>query len=165
MSPDELPEPPPPPEAPRRIRLYRFQWIGLAILVVVPILAIAGVFGSRATTHRAASATLDVTARIPARFRYLQIVAMDVTVRNRSPAPLDTVRVALDTALATRFSMLSATPPFTDAFESVVTALAPGESRLVRIELRGARVGRHAGVLRVIGSDSVVVPVRILIFP
>ena len=51
----DLPEPPPPPETPRRVKLYVYQWIGLAFLVSLPVLAWAGVFGERWRVERAAT--------------------------------------------------------------------------------------------------------------
>ena len=161
----DLPEPPSPPSAPRRIRLYRYQWVGLPLLALLPVLALAGVFGVSWTDADASSESLAVDVRYSNRYRYKQLNRIEVRVRNIDVARLDTVTVALDTALAARFSTVRSVPPFVGTYRTELTGLEPGEERLVVIELQAERYGRHEGLLEVIGPDTVALPLSIFIFP
>jgi hypothetical protein len=169
MSLEEMPDPPPPPEVPRHVRFHRYQWVGLTLLAVLPLLAIAGVFGETWRVESASGAGLEVSTRYPDRYRYKQLTSVEVWLTNTSAAVLDTVTVALDTALANRFSTVRALPAFADPYETEVTNVAPGETRLVVIELQSERYGRHEGDLVVRGPptlpDTLVLPLSILIFP
>lgn len=165
MALEDLPDPPSPPDAPRHVRLHPHQWIGLALLAVLPILALMGLFGETWETEVARGRGLDVVVGYPDRYRYKQVNSLEVELRSTSGQPLDTLAVALDTAFVRRFSGVSANPPFIRPFVSHVTDLEPGESRLVVIELQGERYGRHEGVLTVSGPDTIRVPLSILILP
>lgn len=162
---DELPEPPQPPENPRRIKLYPYQWIGLAALAVLPVLAWAGVFGESGRVERARAGSLDVVVSYPSRFRYKQLNQIEVQVRNASTAALDSVRVALDTAFGARFSTVTSLPPLDAAFELTIPGIPPGQTRLAVIEIQAERYGRHTGTLTIAAGDTVRVPLAVFIFP
>jgi hypothetical protein len=158
-----------PPQAPplrRRLSLTRKQWIGLPLIAAVPVLTLLGVFGERGRVARASSPTLDVIVRYPERFRYRQIQALEVTVRNRSGRVLDTVHVSLDTAYITRFSSVRIDPPTTTSFVIDFAHVEPNEARLVAAELWGQDYGRHRGrILAWSGHDSAGVTIQTIVFP
>lgn len=157
------------PRAPamrRRIALTRKQWIGLPVLAAVPVLALAGVFGERSTTTAARSTTIQIFVRYPERFRYRQVQSLEVSVRNVSTSPLDTVRVALDTSYVTRFAAVRIEPAPRTAFVVALTNLKPAETRLVAAELTGDQYGVHQGrVVVTSGVDSAAVALRTIVFP
>lgn len=162
---EQLPDPPAPPDAPRRLRLYRYQWVGVAFLLVLPALAVAGVFGEsfRTATASGPGARLEVT--YPHRFRYKQLNSIEARVRNTSGARVDTLRLVLDSAFASRFSTVRAIPAFERPWEVALTDVAPGETRLVVVEIQGEHYGRHEGSFRLAGTDTVGVPLSVRIFP
>ena len=163
---EQLPDPPAAPDTRRAVALYTFQWITIPLLAVLPLLALSGVFGERWRTERAAVGSIEVTVHYPTAFRYKMINTLTATLTNRSGSVLDTVTVSLDSAYANRFSTVTAIPPFTAAHEVDVVAMAPGESRLVRIEMQAEQYWRHEGSVRVIsGSDTARIAVSTLVFP
>jgi len=155
------------PEIDRRIRIPAFRAIGMAVIALFPVLAVAGVFGESWNTTTAHGATIVVDVEFPTRYRYKMLNSITATITNRFPRTIDTVTVRLDTAYALRFSTVVFTPSAQDAYSVPLTALASGESRLVVIELQGERYGRHAGRLRVesTSGDTLAVRVHSLIFP
>lgn len=165
MSLEQLPDPPPPPDAPRHVRFYRYQWAGLFLVAAFPVLALAGVFGETWRVEERSGAALDVTVRYPDRYRYKQLNSLEVWVTNTSRVPVDTVTVAVDTALANRFSTVRALPPFAAPYRTGLADLAPDETRLVLVELQGEQYGRHDGAVEVMGPDTLRVPLSIRIFP
>ena len=158
-----------PPQAPElggRISLTARQVLGLPLLAAVPLLAVLGVFGERATTAVARSAVTEVTVTYPSRFRYRQVQPLRVTVRNRSATTIDTVFVSFDTAYIARFSSVRFDPAVTSAFVVPVARLGPGVAALVSAELWGEAYGRHRG--RVVVStkgDSLSIPISTIVFP
>jgi hypothetical protein len=165
MTTQDLPEPPPPPDTQRRAKLYPYQWVGLAFLTILPLLAWVGLLGESWAKVSAAGATLEVVVSYPNRLRYWQVNQVELQIRNTSATPLDSVRVALDSAFAFRFANLTSVPPFEKAFTLAIERIPPNESRPVVIELRADRFGRHSGTVTIAGADTVRVPLSIMVYP
>jgi len=158
--------PPQPPSIRRRLSLTRKQWIGLPLIIAVPVLTLLGVFGERRARAHVVTPALEVTVAYPDRFRYRQVQSLEVTVRNRTARRLDTVHVSLDTAYISRFSSVRIDPPVHEAFIVDLANLAPNESRLVAAEFWGEQYGRHRGRIRVwAGGDTAVVAIQTMVFP
>ena len=164
MSSSDLPEPPPPPETRRRAKLYVYQWIGLAVLAVLPVLAGAGVLGESFRTQRLTAGAIDVAVTYSSRLRYWQVNQIEVQVRNTSATALDTVRVSLDSAFALRFANVVSQPGFDSPFE-VAVDIPPRQARVILIEIRADRYGRHSGLLTISAADTARVPLAITVFP
>lgn len=163
---DNLPDPPAPPETRRRISLYRFQVLGLPLLLAIPVLALFGVFGERWSVAHAGSRALDVSVRYPAVFRYKMIDAIELHVHNRGSTTIDTLTVTLDSAYAGRFSTVTAVPPFIGPFELQLTDVAAQQSRRVRIELQAERYWSHSGRLTIAaGADTLRLPLATMVLP
>ena len=160
------PQPPQPPRIRRRFHLAPWRWLGLGVMLLVPVLALFGLFGERWATAERLSTSLLVQVEYPTRYRYKMLNAITVRVRNRSPQALDTVTVAFDTGYVLRFSTVIFTPSVSRAFEVPLTNVAPGETRLVTAEIQGEKYGRHEGTVTVTaGTDSAAIPVHTTIWP
>jgi hypothetical protein len=166
MPPKPLPEPPPPPDAPRHIKLYRYQWIGVAALSALPLLAIAGLFGETRSVSEARGGSIEAVMRFSTRVRNNQIHRIEVRVRNLSGANLDTVHVSLDSAFAGRFAEIRAIPELERPFDIALSDVpANGVSSAV-IELRGKHSGRSFGTLTVAAAaDTLRMPLEVLVYP
>lgn len=163
---DILPEPPQPPELTPRIRLYRYQWVGVAMLAALPVLALAGVFGQSSRESEVRGRNIEVAVRAPARLRYNQLDRIEVRVRNTSTLPLDTVRVALDSGFAAGFSAIRGLPELDRPFELSLAGVPENGTALAVIEFRAEGRGRHTGTLTVAaGADTLRVPLRVLVYP
>lgn len=164
----ELPERLQAPDSPRRFQLHGYQWVGLPLLFLVPILALLGVFGETLERVEAAGIDLALEVEYADRYRYKQINTAEAWVENRSGMQLDTVVVAFDEAYARQFSTLTFIPSATKPFEVELYDLAPGERRLVWAELQAERYGRHTGDLRVYvpgRADTTSVTLSTFVFP
>ncbi len=164
---EDVEQPPPAPEIDRRFRLHGVQWVGIPILLLIPVLALFGVFGERWQSVSGETTELSVALDYPSSYRYHIINSLRMEVTNRTEALLDTVTIDLDTSYIEHFSNVSGVPPLDHAYALKLLALEPGETRRVRVELRGERYGRHEGVIRVTGTgaDTVRLPVSTFIFP
>ena len=150
------------------MKLHRYQWVGLPLMFLVPVLAVLGVFGETRGREARASAELALRVEYPARYRYKQISALEVFVENVSAGALDTVVVAFDPDYVRRFSTPTFIPSLEEPFEVELLDVKPGETRLVWAELQGERYGRHRGTIEAyrLGSrDTARVPISTLIYP
>lgn len=159
-----------PPEAPEiesRLRFGRLQLTGLILLALFPVVALAGVFGESRAVAEGRTTDLDIRMRYTDRYRYKQINAFEIFIANRSDAIIDTVTVSFDTAYVSRFSNPTFVPSATDAFTIPLTAVRPGETRLVTAQLQAERYWMHEGDVRITsgGADTAAIRVRTLVFP
>ena len=154
------------PEIPRRLALTRKQLIGLPLLAAIPILSLLGLFGERQSEVHAASRSIEMSIRYPARFRYRQVQSLDIAVRNTSGHAVDTIKVSLDTAYISRFSSVRIEPSPSIAFIVTLTDVRPGASRLISAELWGDRYGRHQGRIAAIANfDTAAATVQTVVLP
>lgn len=166
-------QPPAPPPFPRKIQLHRVQLIGMPILMLVPLLAILGVFGETFTTTQAQSDRLTVRVQYATRYRYKMTNPVEVTVHNTSTAPLATVEVRFAKAYIDQFSDPVFTPQvetITDQFYIVqLRDLQPEETQVVTVSLQGERYGRHQGVIIIADTadpaHELATPIATWIFP
>lgn len=166
--PRELPPALQVPDQPRRLRFYRFQWVGLPLLFLLPILALLGVFGETRGSADDMGAEIALRVEYPTRYRYKQIHPVEVAVENTSARTLDTVVVAFDPAYVRRFSTPAFIPSPTEPFEVELLDVRPGEVRRVWAELQGEHYGRHRGTIEAYqagGTDTTSVSVSTFIFP
>ncbi len=162
----EASEPPRAPKFRRRIALTRKQRFGLPIIVLVPILALLGIFGERQVDTTARSATVAMAVRYPERFRYRQTQSLEIRVTNLAPKDIDTVHVWLDSAYVTRFVNVRIEPAPRTAFAVDLVRVRPNESRLITVELVADRYGRQRGrVGASTRTDSIAVSLSTLVFP
>jgi hypothetical protein len=162
----EATELPQPPSIPPKLRLSRKQWIGFPIILAIPIAALFGLFGERTALTRVKSASLDVVASYPERFRYRQVQSLHLSVRNLSTQPLDTITISFDTAYIPRFSSVRFDPPVKKAYDVELIDVKPMESRFVAVEMWGQDYGMHHGtIVARAGADSAILRIRTFVFP
>jgi hypothetical protein len=151
----------------RRLALGRAQWVGLPILLAIPLLALFGVFGEREGDSTVRSAELEMRVRWPARTRHEMIHDIDVVVRNVSARTIDTLTVTFDTTYLAAFSAVSVTPGAAHAWEVELEGVRPGEARHVVVAVDAHRFGRRTGSVIATGggSDTARVVIDTFIFP
>ena len=144
--------PPPLPSAPdidRRIRFHTGQLIGLALIVSLPVLALAGVFGISTQQATAFDEALGVTVEYPARHRYKVRQPLDITITNVSEADLARVEIGLTTNYIDAFSDVAFTPApdHIDARDHVfvIAGLDAGETRSITAEMQAQVYGPTTG--------------------
>lgn len=162
----ESDRPPEPPPFDRRIELDWPQKIGVPMLALIPLLAMAGVFGERWASQERENTQIAATVRYPTRLRAKLTRPMTVTVENRGATVLDTIEVAFDSTYVDRFVDINIIPQPLEAYVASVTNVRPGETRRVHAEFISDKVGRHSGrvVVRARG-DSIMFAVRTIVFP
>lgn len=151
-------EPPQPPDFKRKFRLYSYQWIGLPLLFLLPVLAVLGVFGGVTETLTDEGSGITIDVEYPPRTRYEVLSKLDVTVTNTSTSPMSTLTVGFERHYIDAFSdtvFLPTVDRLTDtAFEIDLHDVQPGEARRIDVEMKGALVGRFTGSIHASSGDS-----------
>lgn len=154
-----MPEPNQPPEMPpfeRGLNVPLFQIIGMVVIIGIPVLALLGLFGETRDTIEQSSDSLDVSITYPSTFRYKMIENVNITVENTSGQSLPTIRVLVDSAYIDQFSTVKFTPSVQtvtgDHYIVELQDIAPGEARVVTIEIQAENYGQHEGEVRLEGE-------------
>jgi hypothetical protein len=137
--PPDLSEPPRLPDLPRRVRLYPGQWVGIPLLMLLPVLAVFGVFGETRGSADATGDVIRVEVDYPRRLRAGKWSEVQVRIRNVSGAVLNDVAVTFDASYLDHFSRLTFTPPPTLPHAVELSELHPGATATVRLEFEGDR--------------------------
>lgn len=146
--PDPPAGPPPPPEMPRRVRLYPSQWIGLPLLLLVPVLALAGTFGEQRQTHAIASDAVHFEVDYPTRMRTRQHSHLSVHVVRVGGEASDTVRVEFDPAWVQSFARLELLPQPARPWIVELAGVEVGDTAVVRLGLEARERWRRSGYIR-----------------
>lgn len=159
-------EPPELPEIDRRLKFGGWQMLGLGLIALIPVLAAFEVFGEGTATAAHAGAGLEISAEYPARIRHGTPEEVTVLATNRGPSPRDTVTVRFDSSYVSRFTDPQFVPSTGDAYEVELADVAPGETRIVRLGVRGNEYGRHRGEIAAYhGTDTARVTISTIVFP
>jgi hypothetical protein len=164
--PPDLAEPPAPPEMPRRIRLHGGQWVGIPLLVLIPILAALNVFGETRRIATVQTSALDVQFDHPSRLRTGQRSEVEVRVWNTTDATLDSVTVIFDPEYFSRFAQVSFMPDPATPYQVQLLEVGAGEVEVLRVELEGDRAWWSRGRAGVRHGDTTThVEMRTFVFP
>jgi hypothetical protein len=167
----EVPDPPEAPDIERRLEFDTLQRIGIPILLLVPLLALLGVFGDSSGSRVAETPEAALHVTYPSRMRHGLASSLRVDVRNRSPRPLSNVTVAISRDYLEPFRDLSFMPELTAVHETAylleIGDVPPGEERLVLVELRGWEHGRYPATVTVTidGVENVQTTFTTIVFP
>ncbi len=154
-------------EVPRRIRLPWQQAVGILALLAIPVLAGAGVIGPREGSKLLEGDGVRVALTYPKVIRFLEREGLTVEVTNTSGAVLAEVEVGLPPSYVDLFTEVSILPEPERPYAIALRDLAPGERRLVEIDWKGKRYGKHEGEVRVapegraplfVGFETVILP-------
>lgn len=145
--------PPEPPPIVRRLQLPRVQRVGLVVLSLAPVLALAGVFeGEREVDDQRAGA-LAIRATLPERVRQNRTATIEVELENEGDVPLG-AEVAISPEYLDGCVAIRMTPAPHRAWAARFAPIAPGERASMSLQFEAEGAGPHEGVLRVSSDDG-----------
>lgn len=151
-------KPPQPPKVDKKFQVHAYQWIGIPLMMLIPILALLGLFGETVDTVSSSSQLLDVSVEYPTRFRYKMIDEVTVSLSNISGQPLPSVLVLFDRDYIDGFSTVIFTPSvksITDTNYIVeVSDIQPGETRIISATIQAENYGMHRGIISIGPEDA-----------
>lgn len=165
----------PPVDAPesfrRRLQFPRFQLVGIALLLAVPVLALLGVFGPSSSTVIETVPGLHMQVEYPVRFRYKTVSSLEASFTNTSTSTIPLLTVAFDQSYISRFSNVQLTPSPESVtgtgYRVKLNNIGPGEIRRVAVSLQGERYGLHQGSVQAFTAKQPLlrVPFSTFVFP
>lgn len=156
------------PELPKRFRLWKHQWIGIPLLLAIPTLALLGTFDEDAKQVLATSNDLALSAQYPGKLRHGTSHEIVVSLENKSSRAMQDVRVEIESGYLNRFSEVQVTPEPKTPYQIDLQELAPGERRMITVNLRGGDdYGSHAGkiIARSKGAELASAELKSYVFP
>ncbi len=152
------PEPPQPPEIQRKVQFSRTQLIGVPLLMLLPILALFGVFDDSLHTATEQSPGVELMVEYPTRTRYKAPQSLEVSVRNTSAEALDDVTVTFDRAYIDAFEDVTFTPDVSEISDQVYQVqlddVPPGDMRRITVDLKPRSYGTQRGTIAVSSTNS-----------
>ena len=167
----DIPQPPQPPQMERKIQLYPYQWIGVPLLFLLPVLALVGLFGERLTAVSAANEAVRLQVEYPARSRYRINEPLIIEVTNLTGQGPITMTVTISRAYIEQFSSVTFTPQpneiTPEAYVVEVVNVPAGGARYVSVELQAERYWRHTADISafVEGAAPVQTSISTWVFP
>jgi hypothetical protein len=166
-----VPQPPQPPSVDRKLQLYPYQYIGIPLLILIPILALFGVFNETYSTATGSSADFELQVKYPVRGLYNMPHTIEVTIRNKSEQVVPSLSLSFDKNYMDAFKQIVFLPDdltITDQGYTVnLTNVQSGEMRVVTVSVEPDRYWQHWGSVTVIadGAESAKVQLESFIFP
>lgn len=167
---EETAQPPQPPSIKKRFEFTKAQLIGVPVILLIPILALIGVFDAHMERVTAGAGDLQITVEYPNSVRYKKIEPISIYVQNLSAGTFPTVTVTIDNAYLAGFSTVTFTPAVdevtADKFTVNLNDVKPRESRRILIEVQAERYWEHTGDISVdYANTHIGVTISTFIFP
>jgi hypothetical protein len=145
----DQPQPPRAPDTARAFAPAPHHLVGIAVLGMLVVAAIAGAFGATEATAVAETASLRLSVAYPERTRAKLDHVMSVEVANRGGTDLPRVTLRFDRGYLDGFAAVAFTPDVArvtrDAYLIDLDDVAAGETRLVSVSLRAEERWSRAG--------------------
>lgn len=162
------------PEAPvieRQLVIHPVQAAGILCILLLPVLALLGLFGESFDRVNASSSDLALDIEYSTRYRYKMINDLNVLVTNESDQTIPTLTVRFSRDYIDQFSTVTFTPSVNhithDVYVVELTNVAAGESSAITVELQGERYGEHRGTVSASGDglETAAAELTTFIFP
>lgn len=151
MPESKKPEPPKPPKIKHNVSFYPHQVVGMIVIIIIPLLALLGMFGTTQGKESASSEALSLEIEYPERFRYKTIDPLEISVENISNET-QIVTVTLDKKYISKFSNVTFSPEAEEITETEYVfelgELQPGEKRIISGEIQSEKFGKFSGSIR-----------------
>jgi hypothetical protein len=156
----EPPSPPSPPLQGKLWRFYRHQMVGIPLLLIITIAAMAGLFGDTESTTTKTEGDLEARLVVPNRFRFKMIGPLTLKVTNRGRDPIEATMVRISRPYLEEFSNVRFSPAESHisgewhVFE--LGEIAPGDSVVITGEIQAESFGAHRGSIEVQSDDTII---------
>lgn len=156
----EPPSPPSPPLQGKLWRFYRHQLVGIPLLLLITVAAMAGLFGDTESETTETREDLEVRLVVANRFRFKMIGPLIVTVTNRGQDPIESATVRISTPYLGQFSNVTFSPEpariTSEWHEFQLGDIGAGDSAVVTGEIQAESFGAHRGIVEVEGDHGVI---------
>ena len=125
-----------------------------------------GLFGPKTDSDEVRTEVLELSAEYPSRLRFQNSERLIVRIHNRSDAPLAEVSVAFDAEYIHAFTAVAFDPAPESPYMVDIGELAPGDSRLLSVQITADEYGSHRGWISVsAGGTNARLELSTFVFP
>lgn len=157
------------PQLKRRFMLWSHQWIGLPLLLAIPVLGLTGVLSesSEKIEALADAEKIEIRGEYPSKLHYGKPEQIELTVANKSSAPIRELDLRFESSYLRNFSEVSFIPPIDEGYVMRLRNLKPGESRHLVVSVKGEKYGWHTGKIdaAVAGRAIASIDLKSFVFP
>ncbi len=155
------------PKLPPHIKTWRFQLIGLPLLILIPLLAMMGIFGKELETITVKGGGLVSSIEYPTKMRYGQEVFMRLELKNTTGETIKNVSVNFDENYIKRFDGVEFTPNIEENYITETGDIPAGETRLIDVKLKAGEIGNQTGKFKFFSGEKKLFSTRLktFIFP
>lgn len=158
MSKKELQIPPEPPEIERRVLLSLKQICSILFILLIPLLALIGVFGPESKQLSIDGVNVNMQIEYPAMTRNGLPTKFQISLLNKSAQDLTMLRAIIDRSYLKNFNGVRSTPEIkeinNDNYVITFPNIPAGETRRLLIDLQPQRIGRHKGTIIISDGES-----------
>jgi hypothetical protein len=170
MSRADEPHPPRAPDTARAFAPALHHLVGIGVMGLLVLAAVAGAFGAAEGTAVAETASLRLSVAFPERTRAKLDHTLSVEVANQGSAGLPSLVLRFDRRYLDGFAAVAFAPDVArlsrDAYTIELDDVAAGETRLVTVALRAAAHGGRAGFVEAVAPHEVArAEFRSFVFP
>jgi hypothetical protein len=142
---------PQPPSIEKRWVFHTVQKIGVPLIVLIPLLALFGLFGESSNTVSDSGGSLAMEISYPTRFRYKMTDPVVVSVENLSSQPVPTLTVSFDYDYISGFSTVTFSPSVSEITEEAylvhLNEVQAGEVRQIVVDIQAEQYWNHSGTV------------------
>jgi hypothetical protein len=145
------PEPPQAPTFKRKLRFYFYQYLGLPLLLLIPVLAIFGVFDQALTRQEQTGDEVSISIDYPSHYRYERAGTIRIHVQNNREESIPLLSIEISKVYLEHFRELHFVPDVShmnlESYIIELTEILPGTSQGIRIDLQANDYGVHTGFI------------------
>jgi hypothetical protein len=136
------------------IQTWRFQWIGIPLLIMIPILSLLGVFDRGTNIKKIEGHDFKAKIEFPGKLRDGEVEYIRIEVTNTSSKQLDKISAGLNREYFAKFSDVTFFPEANDIYEVELKEIPSGQSRYIDIKVKAREFGTYKGELKLTTKNS-----------
>lgn len=156
-----------PPDIKPHLRMWRYQWIGIPLILIIPILAMLGVFGIEIEKLNISTSGVETSIEYPAKMRYGQEEFIRMEFKNVSGETIQDLAVSFDQDYIRKFDGIDFNPQLETNYIVKTGVIPPGETGTVNVKLKAGEYGSHSGEIKISSQNKEIISEELstFIFP
>lgn len=142
-----------PPRKPK-LKMWHYQWIGIPIIILIPVMALLGVFGEQTTKVQLSGEGLEASLEYPQKLRFGQDEFIRLEVSNTTSRALTNVTISFDKSYIEKFAEKSFTPEVQANYEMKNVEIPANETKTFEVRVKAGDSGSHSGEIKIRKEDE-----------
>ena len=155
------------PQLRPHLRMWKYQWIGIPLILIMPILAIMGVFGREIKNLNITGGGITAQIEYPSKIRYGQEEFIRVELTNDSSKTMRDVSVSFDKNYIQKFDGSEFKPQADINYFVKAGDISPGNKKILEVKLKAGERGSNSGKIIISSRNKEIISEELntFIFP